>query len=121
MEAEVTQAKANQELSARRLQSLADLEAPYGEKNGVGYKGYVANVPATCDPANALQRITDVWVARNTTEDSELLVAARPEFKPRTGLDTRYTDGAYGGPQSDAVLREQHVHLGCRKEITHPD
>ena len=65
----------------------------------------------TCDPENPLQLITDVRVAPNTTEDETLLTAALPELKQRTDLDTLYTDGAYGGPQSDTVLREQQVTL----------
>ena len=105
------QPKANQEISASSLQSLDDLEATYREKNRVGYKGYVANVTETCDPENPLQLITDVRVAANTTEDDALLVAALPELKQRTDLDTLYTDGGYGGPQSDTVLREQQVSL----------
>jgi len=109
--AEATQPKANQEISASSLQSLDDLEATYREKNRVGYKGYVANVTETCDSENALQLITDVRVAPNTTEDGALLVAALPDLKQRTGLNTLYTDGAYGGPQSDTVLREQQVTL----------
>jgi len=118
VEADATQAKANTEISASSLepkapcgQSLDDLEATYREKNRVGYKGYVANVAETCDPANALQLITDVGVAPNTTEDGALLAAALPALKQRTDLDTLYTDGAYGGPQSDTVLREQQVIL----------
>ena len=109
--ADAVQAKANQEISANSLQSLDDLEATYREKNRVGYKGYVANVTETCDPQNALQLITDVRVAPNTTEDGELLAAALPGLKQRTGLDTLYTDGAFGGPQSDRVLRDQQVTL----------
>ena len=109
--AEAAQAKTNQEISASSLQSLDDLEATYREKNRVGYKGYVANVTETCDPENPLQLITDVRVAPNTTEDDALLVAALPELKQRTDLDTLYTDGGYGGPQSDTVLREQQVTL----------
>ena len=40
-----------------------------------------------------------------------MLAAALPALKQRTDLDTLYTDGAYGGPQSDPVLREQQVTL----------
>ena len=88
-----------------------DLEATYREKNHVGYKGYVANVTETCDPENPLQLITAVQVAPNTAEDGAMLAAALPELKRRTDLDTLYTDGAYGGPESDPVLREQQVTL----------
>ena len=58
-----------------------------------------------------MQLITDVRVAANTTEDDALLMAALPELKQRTALATLYTDGGYGGPQSDTVLREQQVTL----------
>jgi hypothetical protein len=109
--AETVQAKANQEISASSLQSLDDLEATYREKNRVGYKGYVANLTETCDPENGLQLITAVQVAPNTAEDGALLAAALPALKQRTGLDTLYTDGAYGGPESDPVLRDQQVTL----------
>jgi hypothetical protein len=109
--ADQVQAKANKEISASNLQSLDDLEATYRKKNGVGYKGYVATVTETCDPENDLQLVTAVQVAPNTTEDSKLLVAVLPELKQRTGLDTLYTDGAYGGPLSDPVLRNEQVTL----------
>jgi hypothetical protein len=108
---ETAQVKANQEISASSLQSLDDLEATYRAKNHVGYKGYVANLAETCDPENGLQLITAVQVAPNTAEDGALLAAALPALKRRTGLDTLYTDGAYGGPESDPVLREQQVTL----------
>ena len=108
---DTVQAKANQEIAASSLQSLDDLEATYREKNRVGYKGYVANVTETCDPENPVQLITDVRVAANTTEDDVLLVATLRELKQRTDLDTLYTDGGYGGPQSDPILGEQQVTL----------
>ncbi len=108
---ETTQAKTNQEISASSLQSLDDLEATYREKNRVGYKGYVANLTETCDPENDLQLITAVQVAPNAAEDDALLTAALPALKQRTGLDTLYTDGGYGGPESDPVLCDQQVTL----------
>jgi hypothetical protein len=43
--------KPNQALSATCLQSPADLEAAYREKQGKGYQGYVANLSETCNPA----------------------------------------------------------------------
>lgn len=109
--ADDVQAKANQEISASSLQSLDDLEATYREKNRVGYKGYVANVTETCDPQNPLQLITHVQVAPNTTEDSALLIAALPELKQRTALDTVYTDAVYGSPEADSALRAAQVTL----------
>jgi hypothetical protein len=116
---ETAQAKPNDGISASSLQSLDDVEATYREKNRVPYKGYVANVTETCAPDNPLQLITAVQVAPNSAEDSALLVAALPELKQRTALDTLHTDGAYGGPQSDVVLREQQVTL-IQTAITGP-
>lgn len=107
--AEMAQAKPNAEIRASSLQSLDDLEATYREKNRVGYKGYVANVTETCDPANDLQLITDVRVASNTTEDSTLLASIVPALTQRTDLRTLYTDATYGSPEGDIVLREQQV------------
>jgi len=116
---EIVQAKPNDQISASSLQSLDDVEATYREKNHVPYKGYVANVTETCAPQNPVQLITGVNVAPNDTEDSALLAAALPELKQRTGLDTLYTDGTFGGPQSDVVLREQQVTL-IQTAITGP-
>jgi len=116
---ETVQAKPNESISASSLQSLDDVEATYREKNHVPYKGYVANVTETCAPDNPLQLITAVQVAPNSTEDGALLVAALPALKQRTALDTLHTDGAFGGPQSDVVLREQQVTL-IQTAITGP-
>lgn len=101
----------NAELSSACLQSPDDLEATYREKRGEGYQGYVANVSETCDPENKLQLITRVQVAPNNRDDDELLAEALPNLKERGGLEEMYTDGGYGGKQSDPVLAEQVVAL----------
>ena len=85
--------KANQELAAGCLQSCDDLEATYRKKGVRAYKGYVANLSETCDPENEVQLITKVQVAPNHTNDNSLLLAALPDLKDRTGLETLYTDG----------------------------
>jgi len=101
----------NAELSAACLQSPDDLEATYREKRGEGYQGYVANVTETCDPENKLQLITKVQVAANNSDDDQFLAEALPNLKERSELDEMYTDGGYGGKQSDPVLAEQGVTL----------
>lgn len=103
--------KGNGELSAQSLQSPDDLEATYREKGGKGYQGYAANVTETCDPKNEVQLITKVQVAPNTTDDSQFLAEAAPSLKARTGVDEMHTDGAFGGPAADAVLREEGIRL----------
>jgi hypothetical protein len=111
VEAEALIAIEVKDLSSSSLQSPDDLEATYREKRGVGYQGYVANLSETCDPKNPLQLITKVQVASNITDDSVLLAEALPNLKARTDLDTLYTDGGFGGPQSDPVLQQQQVEL----------
>jgi hypothetical protein len=102
-------AKQNKALSASSLQSPDDLEATYRKKRGIGYQGYTANLTETCDPENELQLITKVQVAPNNVDDTQLLDEALPALKERTDLDTLYTDGGYGSPETDDVLRENKV------------
>lgn len=116
--------KPNQALSATSLQSPDDLEATYREKQGKGYQGYVANLSETCDPQNPLQLITKVQLASNATDDSQLLAEALPNLKERTELDTIYTDGGHGGPDSDVVLQEQqveHIQTAIRGRTPDPE
>jgi len=116
--------KPNQALSATSLQSPDDLAATFREKSGKGYQGYVANVSETCDPHNPLQLITKVQLASNATDDSQLLAEALPDLKQRTELNTIYTDGGHGGPDSDVVLQEQkveHIQTAIRGRTPDPD
>jgi hypothetical protein len=101
--------KPNDQLNASSLQSPDDLEATYRKKRGQGYQGYVANITETCDPDNEVQLITKVQVAPNNVDDTQLLEGALPALKERTDLDTLYTDGGYGSPETDDVLRENKV------------
>lgn len=109
LDAQAVHPKANPELAADCLQSCDDLEATYRRKGARGYKGYVANLSETCDPANAVQLITGVQVAPNTTNDNALLLDALPGLQARTGLETLYTDGPYAGPEVDQALQAQQV------------
>lgn len=109
VEEKVLKTKLAKELSASSLQSPDDLEATYREKSKKSYRGYVANISETCDPENELQLITHVQVASNHTEDANLLVEALPDLKERTDLDTLYTDGGYGSPEADQILKDHKV------------
>jgi len=105
------QAKAQQELSAGSLQSPDDWEATIREKSNKLYQGYVANLTETCDPENPFQLITKVQVEANHTDDPLLLLAALPNLKQRTHLETLYTDGGFGSPAVDRLLEENQVSL----------
>lgn len=109
IEENIVHSKSNDQLSASSLQSPDDLEATYRNKCGQGYQGYTANITETCDPENELQLITNVLVAPNNVDDTQLLDEALPELKERTDLDTLYTDGGYGSPKTDKNLRENDV------------
>jgi hypothetical protein len=103
------QAKTNQEIQAGCLQSLDDLEASYVEKANRAYKGYVGNLSETCHPENPLQLIVLTQTAENRVHDTQLLSAALPELKQRTGLQKLVTDGGYVGPDIDQAMRDQDV------------
>ena len=102
-------AKENTEITSDCLQSVDDLEASYRTKAQKHYKGYVANITETCDPENDVQLVTKVQVAPNNVDDTQLLDEALPELKERTELEMLYTDGGYGSPETDDVLRENDV------------
>jgi len=102
-------AKENQELSSDCLQSMDDLEASYRIKGKKHYKGYVANLTETCDPENELQLITNVQVAPNNIDDTKLLEEALPELEKRTEIETLYTDGGYGSPETDKTLIKKNI------------
>jgi hypothetical protein len=75
-------------------------------------------------PQNPLQLTTKVQLASNATDDSQLLVEALPNLKERTELDKIYTDGGYGGPDSDVVLQEQqveHIQTSIRGRTLDPE
>jgi len=111
LSAQGVRAKQNQELPSDSLQSLDDLEATYRTKGNAHYKGYVANLSETCDPANELQLITKVQVDSNNTEDAQLLNDALPNLLERTDLETMVTDGAYPSDKNDEDLYQQGVQL----------
>jgi len=116
--------KENTEITSGCLQSVDDLEATYRTKGTGHYKGYVANLTETCDPANELQLITKVQVASNNVDDTQLLAEALPDLKQRTELETIYTDGGHGGSAADAVLQEQqveHIQTAIRGRTPNPE
>jgi len=107
--------KRGEELSAHSLQSPDDWEATYREKRGQGHRGYVANLTETCDPENAIQLITQVQVAPNSTDDEQMALDGLGELKARTDLEALWTDGGYNGPNLEALLRQYGIeHIPTR-------
>jgi len=99
--------KPAEELSADSLQSPDDIEATFRRKGDKTYQGYVVNVSETCQDENDVQLITDVTVASNVTDDTEILTARLPKLTEKTDLDTLYTDGGYSSGNNDR-LEEKH-------------
>jgi hypothetical protein len=106
---QAVQPKLDQELSAGCLQSVDDLEATFRRKGHATYKGYVANLAETCEPENDLNLITLVQVAPNNQDDANLLAAALPDLKRRTGVEQLYSDGGYGSPAVDQICQQEQV------------
>lgn len=122
LEDQAVKLKKNDEIQAGCLQSCDDLEATYRRKGEKEFKGYVANVAETCDPSNPCQLITKVQVAPNQVEDSDLMIAALPNLKQRTDLETLHTDGGYGSPEADQALQEHQVEqIPTAIKGRHPD
>jgi hypothetical protein len=103
------QPKLDPELTSSCLQSVDDLEATFRRKGAATYKGYVANLAETCDPANDLQLITLVQVAPNNQDDANLLDKTLPDLKQRTGMEQLYSDGGYGSPTVDQTCQTEGV------------
>ena len=99
------------EIPADSLQSPHDPEATYRFKSGRDYRGgYVANVSETCDPDNALQLITDVQLAPNSTDDAELLERCLDSQAERgISVEAVTTDGGYTGPAAEAACARHEV------------
>ena len=99
------------EISADSLQSPFDVEATFRRKNGKNYAGgYVVNVSETCDSENPLQLITDIQVAPNVTDDSELLQKSlHNQMERGHEIKEVVTDGGYTGPETSAFCSNHHI------------
>jgi len=97
--------KEDEEIESGSLQSVDDLEASYRTKGNTHYKGYVVNLSETCDTENDVQLVTDIQVAPNNVDDTQLLEESLPNLVERTDLNTLFTDGGYGSPDTDKVMK----------------
>jgi hypothetical protein len=100
-----------EEIGADSLQSPYDVEATFRKKNGKTYAGgYVVNVSETCTPENELQLITDIQVAPNVTDDSELLQRSLSHQMERGHeIEEVTTDGGYTGPETSVFCATHSI------------
>jgi len=102
--------KPKEELTSSMLQSPDDSDATYRQKNGQHCKGYSINGTETANPENPLQLITDISVAANNIDDSQILNGRLDGIKSKTPeLYEMHTDGGYGSPDNDRKLEEMDV------------
>lgn len=108
--------KEDEEIESGSLQSVDDLEASFRTKGNTNYKGYVVNLAETCDSKNDVQLVTDIQVAPNNVDDTQLLEETLPNLVERTDLNTLFTDGGYGSPDIDKSLsgKVQQVQTAIR-------
>lgn len=98
------------QLNGSMLQSPDDIDATYRTKRNESFRGQSVNVIETAHPDNALNLITDVAVASNTTDDSELLHGRLDSIKAKTPqLNELHTDGAYGSQANDQKMEELQI------------
>jgi len=100
-----------EEIGADSLQSPYDVDATFRKKNGKTYAGgYVVNVSETCAPENELQLITDIQVAPNVTDDSELLQRSlHNQMERGHEIEEVTTDGGYTGPETSAFCATHNI------------
>jgi hypothetical protein len=106
------------------LQSVDDLEATFRRKGAAEYKGYVAAVSETCDPANLVQLITHTEVASNNVDDADLLVSSLPQIQEGMPLSEMHSDGGFGSPAADSACQQAKVELvqsAIRGGVPDPD
>lgn len=108
----------SEQLDGGTLQSPDDIDATYRKKRDAAFRGQSVNVTETAHPDNALNLITDVAVAPNSTDDSELLNGRLDGLKAKTpDLNELHTDGAYGSVANDQkmeALEITHVQTAVR-------
>jgi hypothetical protein len=101
-----------------------DLEATFRRKAGEEFKGYVAALSETCDPANPLQLITHAEVDANNVDDAALLVRALPQLQERMPLKEMHNDGGFGSPAVDELCQAsgvQQVQSALRGKAPDPE
>ena len=100
----------SKEIGSSVLQSPDDLDATYRKKNNKESRGQVLNVVETANPENELQLITDVSVAANNIDDSDILENRLDVIKEKTpDLTELHTDGGYGSKDNDKKMNGHNI------------
>ena len=101
---------AAKELSSSVLQSPDDVDAAYRQKGDQKSQGQTIHLTETAHPDNQLNLITDVAVAANNTDDSDILNDRLERMVEKTpDLDEYHSDGGYGSEDNDRKMEELGV------------
>ncbi len=116
--AEKIELRPNESLSSGSLQSPDDREASYRKKRNEESQGFSIHLSETAHPDNPIQLITDLEVAPNHVDDSQLLNKRLDKMKEKTpDLDEYHTDGGFGSEKNDEKMQEleiRHVQTAIR-------
>jgi len=93
-EANEIEAKDNELMEARFMQSAYDEDATYRKKGERKQSGYVASITETCSDKNDVQLITDYHVAPNITPDTDIIEESFDHIE-NIGCKKLYGDGGF--------------------------
>ena len=110
--AEQVEVRAAEALGSDSLQSPDDPDATYRQKGTQTSRGQVIHVAETCHPDNPLNLITDVVVAPNNTDDSEILADRVEPMQEKTpAVAELHTDAGYASDTTDETLQDAEITL----------
>lgn len=102
--------KSSQDLGSDCLQSPDDLEATYRKKREEEYQGYIGVGVETCHPANEINLVTKLVVAKNNEDDGKVLAKELDELKEQTPtLNELHLDGGFGCELLDKKAGEHDI------------
>lgn len=117
-ESKTVLAVANDQISAKSIQSPHDTECHYRNKDGNKVRGYSVNVTETCDPASedqpeVLNLITDTQVKPVSAPDNRFLekALAGSQAVLSDKIAKVYADGAYNNRENQEVCSENSMDL----------
>jgi len=88
------EAKGNDQMEAKFMQSAFDQDATYRKKGERKQSGYVASITETCSDTNDVQLITSYSVAPNITPDTDIIKESFDQVES-LGCKEMYGDGGF--------------------------
>ena len=104
---------ANNEITAKSVQSPHDTECDFRSKDRKKTKGYNHNVTETCTPTNAVDLISDVQTETATHPDNEFTVPAinNTQEISQDKIQNLHADGAYNSETNQIFTKEESINF----------